>query len=107
MGGFGSWHLALAHPNLFAALVPICGGVRPPYGDPERIKVLKDTPIWVFHGAQDEIVPLKNSQDLVDVLREHDGNVKFTIYPEAGHDSWSQTYENPEVYTWLLSHSKS
>ena len=75
-------------------------------GFPERIKVLKDTPIWVFHGAKDDVVPLKNSQDLVDVLSQHGGNVKFTIYPDAGHDSWTKTYENPDVFTWLMTQKR-
>lgn len=75
-------------------------------GFPEKIKVLKDTPIWVFHGAKDDVVPLKNSQDLVDVLTKQGGNVKFTIYPEAGHDSWTSTYENPDVFAWLMTQKR-
>ncbi len=106
MGGFGAWHLAEAHPHLFAAMIPICGGARPGIGFPDRIKVLKDLPIWVFHGAQDDVVPLKNSQELVDVLVQHGGNVQFTIYPDAGHDAWTRTYANPEVFTWLLAQKR-
>jgi predicted peptidase len=106
LGGYGAWHLAEAYPHLFAAIIPICGGTRPMIGFPERIKVLKDTPIWVFHGAKDDVVPLKNSQDLVDVLTQHGGNVKFTIYPDAGHDSWTRTYENPDVFTWLMTQKR-
>lgn len=106
LGGYGAWHLAEAYPHLFAAIIPICGGTRPMIGFPERIKVLKDTPIWVFHGAKDDVVPLKNSQDLVDVLSQHGGNVKFTIYPDAGHDSWTRTYENPDVFTWLMTQKR-
>jgi predicted peptidase len=102
MGGFGSWHLAEAYPHLFAAVVPICGGTLPHVGFPERIKVLKESPIWVFHGAKDETVSLQMSQELVDVLKAHSGNVKFTIYPDAEHDSWTATYNNPELYDWLL-----
>lgn len=102
MGGFGSWHLAATYPRMFAAVVPICGGTIPAIGFPERIKVLKDIPIWAFHGAKDETVPLQKSQELIDVLRRHGGNVRFTVYPEAGHDSWTQTYDNPELYEWLL-----
>jgi len=106
MGGFGAWHLAEAYPRLFAAVVPICGGALPMIGFPERIKVLKDTPIWAFHGAKDNVVPLKTSQELVDVLRKHNGNVRFTVYPEAGHDSWTETYGNPELYEWLLKQKR-
>ena len=106
MGGFGAWHLAEAHPHLFAAMIPICGGARPGIGFPDRIKVLKDLPIWVFHGAQDDVVSLTNSQELVDVLVQHGGNVQFTVYPDAGHDSWTRTYGNPEVLTWLLAQKR-
>lgn len=106
MGGYGAWHLAEVYLKLFAAVVPICGGANPMIGFPERIKVLKDTPIWAFHGAKDNVVPLKNSQELVDVLKKHNGNVKFTIYPDAGHDSWTKTYENPELYQWLLKQKR-
>jgi predicted peptidase len=102
MGGFGTWHFAEVYPHLFAAVVPICGGTLPHIGFPERIRVLKDTPVWAFHGAKDETVALSMSQELVDVLKANNGNVKFTIYPEAGHDSWTETYDNPELYEWLL-----
>ncbi len=102
MGGYGAWHLAAAYPAMFAALVPICGWTNPFVGFPERIQVLKDVPVWAFHGAEDEIVPLQRSQELVDVLEAHQGNVKLTVYPQVGHDSWTQTYENPELYQWLL-----
>jgi predicted peptidase len=103
MGGFGAWHFAEAYPSLFAAIVPICGGTEPQDGFPERIHVLKDIPIWVFHGAKDRAVPVQMSQVLVDVLKAHHGNVQFTIYPDAGHDAWTRTYNNPKLYDWLLT----
>lgn len=102
MGGNGAWHLAADYPSMFAAVVPICGWANSLIGFPERIKVLKDVPVWAFHGAEDESVPLQGSQELVDVLKANQGNVKFTIYPDAKHDSWTQTYENPDLYKWLL-----
>jgi predicted peptidase len=102
MGGYGTWSLALTYPDRFAAIAPICGG-----GNPLLAESIKHLPIWVFHGAQDEIVPLKNSQDMVDALEKVGGKVKFTIYPEAGHDSWTETYDNPDLYEWLLSQSKN
>jgi len=106
MGGYGAWHLAEAYPRLFAAVVPICGGALPMIGFPERIKVLKNVPIWAFHGAKDNVVPVERSQELVDVLKKNDGNVRFTIYPDAGHDSWTETYDNPELYEWLLKQKR-
>ena len=106
MGGFGSWRLGTLWPERFAAVVPICGGGHWAYGFPERVCDMKDTPTWVFHGAKDDTVPLQMSQELVDTLKACGGNVKFTIYPEADHDSWTETYNNPEVYDWLLSHKR-
>ena len=102
MGGYGSWHLASAHAQRFAAVVPICGGGPWFYGFPERVVALKDTPVWAFHGAKDQTVPLAESERLVKVLKECGGNVRFTVYPDAGHDSWTETYNNDELYAWLL-----
>ncbi|HQU44077.1 MAG TPA: prolyl oligopeptidase family serine peptidase, partial [Pirellulales bacterium] len=93
MGGFGTWTLAAEYPNYFAAIVPICGG-----GDPEDAPSLKQLPIWVFHGAKDKAVPLERSQEMVDALKKAGADVKFTVYPEAGHDSWTETYNNPEFF---------
>ena len=102
MGGYGTWHLAVDYPDLFAAVVPICGGMAHDGGILEEIKVLKDMPIWIFHGEKDEAVPVKNSKELYDALKKLGGNVKLTIYPELGHDSWTTTYDNPNLYKWLL-----
>jgi dipeptidyl aminopeptidase/acylaminoacyl peptidase len=63
-------------------------------------------PTWVFHGAKDGVVPLKRSEDMVAALKAGGNDVKFTVYPDANHDSWTATYDNPELYTWLLSHSR-
>ncbi len=102
MGGYGAWHLAMEHPERFAAIAPICGG-----GMPEKACVLKDLPVWVFHGAKDPVVPLQESESMVNALKACNGNVRFTVYPDAGHDSWTQTYDNPELYKWFLSHKRS
>ena len=102
MGGFGSWHLAAAHPKAFAAVVPVCGGAMHYSGLAERIAVLSKVPIWVFHGAEDETVPLAKSRELVDALKSAGGNVRFTVYEGVGHDSWTQTYNDQKVYDWML-----
>ncbi len=101
MGGYGTWSLALACPQTFAAIVPICGG-----GMPQWVANLKDVPVWAFHGADDPIVPVEQSQSMVNALRASGGNARFTIYPGVGHDSWTQTYDNPELYEWLLQHRR-
>ena len=75
----------------------ICGG-----GDPSRAKRIAHIPTWVFHGGKDPTVPLDNSQKMVEALKKNGGNVKFTIYPEAGHNSWTEAYNTPELYEWLL-----
>lgn len=103
MGGYGAWHLAEMHPRAFAAVVPICGGTLPMVGFPERIKVLKDVPIWAFHGQEDPIVPVSETIQLVEALRSIHGNVKATIYPGVKHDSWNLAYEDKALWEWLLS----
>ena len=101
MGGYGTWALACDQPGRFAAIAPVCGG-----GIPRIATRLKDVPVWVFHGAKDTIVPLSESQEMVDALRAVRGDVKFTVLPEAGHDSWTAAYEGQELYDWLLGHKK-
>lgn len=102
MGGYGSWGLAYTYPDLFAAAVPICGG-----GEPEKAPLMKEIPTWVFHGAKDEAVPLERSQEMVDALEEAGGNVRFTIYPEAGHvGAWENAYGDRELWEWLVEQRK-
>ena len=97
MGGYGSWTLATSYPKRFAAIVPICGGGK-------RISGwrLKDVPVWAFHGAKDNVVPLRESEEMVESVKRSGGDAKLTVYPDANHDSWTKTYDNPEVYEWLL-----
>ena len=106
MGGFGTWHLAARHPGWFAAIVPICGGGLASHGFPGKVRALRDVPVWSFHGALDTIVRPEESQRLVDELRSAGGRVEHTLYPDAKHDSWTRTYENPALYEWLLSHRR-
>ena len=101
MGGFGTWMLAAYAPDRFAAIVPVCGG-----GERLMARRLTHLPVWAFHGAKDQVVPLGRSEEMVDALKKLHGDVKLTVYPEAGHDSWTATYENPEVYEWLLQHKR-
>lgn len=102
MGGYGTWALAEHQPDRFAAIAPICGGHR----KPEELKKIAHLPVWVFHGGKDRTVPVERSKRIVEVLKDAGGDPKLTIYPEAGHDSWTKTYNNPELYDWLLKHSK-
>jgi predicted peptidase len=97
MGGYGTWSLAMYTPGRFAAIVPICGG-----GDPMMTRRLRNLPIWVFHGAKDPAVPLERSEKMVEALKKNGNEVQFTVYPDALHDSWTETYDNPKLYEWLL-----
>jgi predicted peptidase len=99
MGGYTAWQLALSHPTLFAAMIPICGGGM--YWAASR---LVNLPIWAFHGAKDTTVLPIESKNMVDAITRKGGMAKLTIYPENAHDAWNDTYRNPEVFAWLLSH---
>jgi predicted peptidase len=101
MGGYGTWALASAYPERFAAIAPICGG-----GSRIMSLRLKDIPIWVFHGAKDKHVPLEESEEMVNAVKARGGDAKLTVYPDAGHDSWTETYNNQKLYDWFLKHRK-
>ncbi len=102
MGGYGTWALASAYPDRFAAIAPVCGG-----GSRYMARKLKDIPVWAFHGAKDKVVPLKESEEMVSAIKKLGGNARLTVYPDAGHDSWTETYNNQELYDWFLRHRKS
>ena len=99
MGGYGTYFFASQFPQRFAAIAPICGGGG--WWMPGR---LAQIPMWVFHGEADETVPVIESTRMVEGIQKAGGDVKLTIYPGLGHNSWTQTYENPELYNWFLSH---
>jgi predicted peptidase len=107
MGGFGTWSLGLSHPEKFAAIAPICGGgeiITPLLADKAKLVSL---PVWAFHGAKDPTVPVEESEHMVNYLKKIGvKEVKFTVYPDALHDSWTQTYANPELFAWFLQHSR-
>jgi len=86
MGGYGTWTLASKYPRRFAAIVPICGG-----GKRYLAWRLKDVPVWAFHGAKDKVVPVSESRQMVEAIKARGGEARLTVYPEAGHDSWTQT----------------
>jgi predicted peptidase len=102
MGGFGTWHMAVENPHAFAGIVPICGGAASATGLAERLGAIAHVPVWAFHGAKDDVVPLRLQQGLVEALRVAGGSVELTVYPEAGHDSWTEAYEDPKLYAWML-----
>ena len=98
MGGYGSWDLAARQADRWAAVVPICGG-----GDEANADKLKAVPIWVFHGDADKAVPVEASRGMVEAIRAAGGDPKYTEYPGVGHDSWTQTYADPDgVFKWMF-----
>jgi predicted peptidase len=98
MGAFGAWDLAIANPDLFAALLVISGG-----GNPVEVCRLKSVPVWIVQGRKDDVIPVSWAEELGKRLERCAGNVKVTIYPDAGHDAWSRTYEDPAVIEWMLA----
>jgi len=101
MGGYAAWQLAIAYPDRFAAIVPVCGGA-----DAQFAPLIKDLPIWAFHGAKDDVVPLSEEENMVNALKGLGSPVKFTIYPDAGHDSWTEAYNDEEMWKWLEAQNK-
>lgn len=110
MGGYGTWSLGVQHPERFAAIAPICGG-----GEPVRVMLagktksaaLKSLGVWAFHGAKDSVVKLEESERMVGALKKAGvKEVELTVYPEADHDSWTETYKNPKLYEWFLQHER-
>jgi predicted peptidase len=122
MGGYGTWAIAAKNPGKFAAIVPICGGITAPrslqamypevakniYQDvpesyAEVAQKIGKTPVWMFHGAKDDVVTVELSRKMYAALQKAGGDVRYTEYPEAGHDSWTKAYAEPEFPAWLLS----
>lgn len=104
MGGWGTWHLASLFPRRFAAVVPVCGFMPsvPGTGWPSGIDVLRGVPVWVFHGAEDEVVPVNESRRLVAELKAAGGDVRYTELPGRGHDIWNDVYDRADLHQWLL-----
>jgi predicted peptidase len=101
MGGYGTWHLAFEFPDRFAAIAPISGG-----GTITGACTVRHLPVWAVHGARDDVVPVSRTEELVNRLRGCDGHIRYTRYEDAGHDAWTRTYEDPELYRWFLRHRR-
>ncbi len=100
-GGQGTWDFAMRHPRRFAAIAPVAA-----YSDVNEPCLLKRVPVWVFHGQNDHTVPIAKDQKLVDDAKACGVDIRFTVYPDTGHDSWSKAYADPELYSWFLSHRR-
>lgn len=118
MGGYGTWELALLQPERFAALVPISGAIRPPSDERELFvtplvnepdpfatlaRRLRTMPIWIFHGAKDDVVPLEDDRRTTAALNTVGNAVRYTELPDANHNAWDPAYSTPELWTWLFA----
>ena len=101
MGGFGVWDAIQRRPELFAAAAPVCGGA-----DARLAKRIKDVPVWAFHGDQDDAVKVRRSRDMIAAIKAAGGSPKYTEYKGVGHDSWTATYQDPELYKWLFAQKR-
>jgi predicted peptidase len=97
MGGMWSYAWTSQRPERFAAIAPVCGT-----WDPADACRFKDVPVWSFHGAKDEVVPLEGDQATIEAIKACGGDARLTVYPDTGHDAWTAAYADPELFTWLL-----
>lgn len=100
-GGHGTWAIAAEHPDLFAAIAPICG-----WGSEDMAKKLAKVPAWIFHGEDDPVVQVDAAKKMAERLKAAGGSVKLTIYPGVGHNSWDKAYREEKLHEWFLSHRK-
>lgn len=99
MGGMGTFEILRRMRGDFAAAFAICGG-----DDPANARKYRKTPLWIFHGAKDDVVLPAYSEAVVQALKKKGADVRFTLYPEANHNSWDNAFAEPELLPWLFSH---
>lgn len=97
-GGFGAWDLIAKRPEIFAAAVPVCGG-----GDTRRILSARNVAVWAFHGAKDSTVLASRSREMVAALRTVNSSVRYTEYPDVGHNVWARAFAERELPEWLFA----
>lgn len=109
MGGYGVWHLASRYPQKFAALVSICGGSPVVSGDrfSSIAQKIGKTPAWLFHGAEDTVVPVSESREMVKALKTYHDDVKYNEYPGVGHNVWLKALVEKELMPWLLAQNRA
>ena len=100
MGGFAAWEFASVRPDVFAAVVPVCGLVT----NKMLLPNMRHVPVWAFHGRLDQNVPVTGSQEAVAELRRIGANPKYTEYPNLKHNCWKRAYAdgNMALWRWLL-----
>jgi predicted peptidase len=100
-GGHGTWAIAARHPDLFAAISPVCG-----WGDEEIAKKVAKLPIWIFHGDADQAVDVARGREMEKWVTAAGGTCKLTIYPGVGHNSWDNAYRDEELGKWFMEHHR-
>jgi predicted peptidase len=90
------------YPDRLAAIAPVCG-----IGDSDRVDRIVHLPVWAFHGALDDAVPIAADRETVEALKAAGGHVRFTVYPNVGHNAWDPAYADPALYDWLLAQKRS
>lgn len=101
MGGMGTFEIVSRNPHLFAAAFPISGGA-----DPKTAGRLKKTAWWIFHGAEDNVIPPIHSTVMVDALKNKRAAVRYTLYPDANHNSWQQAFAEMDLFSWLFNNRR-
>lgn len=102
LGGYGTWSLATANPDRWAAIAPICGG-----GSPKDVANSKHVPCWCFHGDADTVVPVQGSRAMIDAFRKAGGEPRYTEYPGVGHRCWDRAYGTPDLFDFFLQQRKN
>lgn len=101
MGGWGTWKLAMEHPEIFAAVAPVCAPADRVME--ANVEQFKNLPIKIFHGGNDDIVSPINSINMYQAVKKINPTVSLTIFPDDNHNSWDSTYSDPKFYEWMLS----
>ena len=101
MGGMGTFELVARNPDYFAAAFPICGG-----GNPHWSNLLKRSPFWIFHGEDDGVVSVDFSRKMYEALSKEKASVRLTIYPKVNHNSWDNSFAEPDLMHWLFSNKR-
>ena len=123
MGGYGAYHLALAHPHTFAALIVVCGGLLPhdttaavqqsplnqSASDPYAFTAhaLRHLPIRLFHGDADAVIPVSESRRMAEALQSEGADVKYVELSGVGHNAWDRAYGDAAIWEWLFQQRKA
>ena len=100
-GGVGAWYAAYQRPDLFAAVLPMSA-----HGYPAMASRLANKAIWVFQGEKDDNPLPRTTQKTVDAIENAGGRIRYTVYPETGHNTWNRAYNEPDFFEWMLAQNK-